>query len=50
MLAYDSNVNNVANDMDPRQNALRLAMYRSIGVTNIYNPVLLGEEGGASLG
>ncbi len=33
--------------MDPRQNALRLAMYRSIGETN---PVLLGEEGGASLG
>ena len=32
--------------MDPRQNALRLAMYHSIGETN---PVLLGEEGGASL-
>ena len=31
--------------MDPRQNALRLAMYRSIGETN---PVLLGEEGGTS--
>ena len=33
--------------MDPRQNALRLAMYRSIGETN---PFLLREEGGASLG
>ena len=33
--------------MDLRQNALRLAMYRLIGETN---PVLLGEEGGASFG
>jgi CubicO group peptidase (beta-lactamase class C family) len=30
--------------MDPRQNALRMAMYRSIGETN---PFLLQEEGGA---
>jgi len=30
--------------MDPRQNALRIAMYRSIGETN---PFLLREEGGA---
>jgi CubicO group peptidase (beta-lactamase class C family) len=30
--------------MDPRQNALRVAMYRSIGVTN---PFFLQEEGGA---
>jgi CubicO group peptidase (beta-lactamase class C family) len=32
--------------IDPRQNALRLAMYHSIGETNT---VLLGEKGGASL-
>ena len=30
--------------MDPRQNALRVAMYRSIGEKD---PVLLGKEGGA---
>jgi CubicO group peptidase (beta-lactamase class C family) len=32
--------------MDPRQNALRMAMYRSIGETN---PFLLREEGGAHI-
>jgi hypothetical protein len=42
--AYVANLNDLYL-MDPRQNALRTAMYRSIGETD---PVLLGKEGGAS--
>jgi len=42
--AYVANLNG-SYLMDPRQNALRTAMYRSIGETE---PVLLGNEGGAS--
>jgi CubicO group peptidase (beta-lactamase class C family) len=42
--AYVANLNGLYL-MDPRQNALRIAMYRSIGETD---PVLLGKEGGTS--
>jgi CubicO group peptidase (beta-lactamase class C family) len=42
--AYVTNLNDLYL-MDPRQNALRTAMYRSIGETD---PVSLGKEGGTS--